>query len=276
MTATAWALTGLALLLGLTPSTSPVRVVALAGRGRLGAVRPPRSVIRHDSLRRTSGRLVAVGAVTGVGVAAALAAGPVPALAAVLVAALVARLVADVVLRRRARADHAGVLAAVRILTAELAAGSLPAAALTAAATTAPGVRAVFEHAAEAAGRGDPSGILEGDPRPGVRAVGVAWRLGQDTGSALGHVLERVADDLAAADAQRRAVTVALAGPRSSALLVALLPVLGLGLGTAMGASPVAVLDGSSAGRLLCLAGVVLDVTGVLWIRAVLRRAERA
>ena len=32
----------------------------------------------------------------------------------------------------------------------------------------------------------------------------------------------------------------------------------------------------TSGGRLLCLAGVALDVAGVLWIRAVLRRAERA
>ncbi len=273
MTASTWVLLAAALLLTLAPRVAPVRVTALGSRGRLAAERPDRPA--RGVRWRMSGRLVAVAVIGGVALVVGATLGAVLALAAAALAALAARLTADVVLHRRARADHDAVLAAVRILTAELVAGSLPARALAAAATAAPQVRAVFDSAADEAARGDPSTVLEADPRPGLRAVGVAWRLGQDTGSSLGVVLERVADDLSAADAQRRSVAVALAGPRASAGLVALLPVLGLGLGTAMGASPITVLGGSSGGRLLCLVGVVLDVAGVLWIRAVLRRAER-
>jgi tight adherence protein B len=276
MTAASWLLVAVALALGLSPRSTPVRVPALITRGRLEAGRPRPVRLAGARARGTSGRAAAWALVTGVAAAVTLAAGVVLALAAAAVTGLAARLTADVVQRRRARAEHDAVLAAVRILTAKLAAGSLPARALGAAATAAPQVRAVFEQAAVEAGRGDPPTVLDSDPRAGVRAVGVAWRLGQDTGSALGAVLDRVADDLAAADAQRRSVTVALAGPRSSAVLVALLPVLGLGLGTAMGASPVGVLGGSPGGHLLCLAGVALDVGGVLWIRVVLRRAERS
>jgi tight adherence protein B len=42
-----------------------------------------------------------------------------------------------------------------------------------------------------------------------------------------------------------------------------------------MGARPLPFLLGTPPGRLLCCAGVVLDVTGVLWMRRILRRAER-
>ena len=276
MTATSWLLVALALGVGLVPRSAPARVSALTARGRLEAGRPHPWRSAGTRGRGTSGRGAAWAVVAGVAAAVTVTAGIVLALAAAAITGLVARLTADVVVRRRTRAEHDAVLAAVRILTAELAAGSLPARALAAAATAAPQVRDTFDRAADEAGRGDPPSVLDADPRAGVRAVGVAWRLGQDTGSALGAVLGRVADDLAAADAQRRSVTVALAGPRSSAVLVALLPALGLGLGTAMGASPVDVLGGSPAGRLLCLAGVALDVGGVLWIRAVLRRAERS
>ena len=68
--------------------------------------------------------------------------------------------------------------------------------------------------------------MLVADPH--TRALGLAWRLGHDTGAALGAVLARVADDLAAAAEQRRAVAVALAGPRASAAVLTGLPLLGL------------------------------------------------
>ncbi|WP_375481809.1 type II secretion system F family protein [uncultured Jatrophihabitans sp.] len=276
MTPLSWALVALALLVGAAPRRAPVRVATLAGRARLSGA-PPATVRRHAHLaRRVDGRLLAALGVVAVAVVTGGVAGPVLAPAATPLPAQAARQLAGHVARRRHRAEHAAVLAAVRILTAELAAGSLPASALAAAASAAPQVREAFQRAADQAGRGERPEALSPDPRPGIRAVGVAWTLGQDTGSALAGVLERVAEDLSSADAQRRAVAVALAGPRSSAVLVALLPVLGLGLGSAMGASPVSVLGGSPGGRVLCLVGVALDVAGVLWIRSVLRRAERA
>jgi tight adherence protein B len=80
---------------------------------------------------------------------------------------------------------------------------------------------------------------------------------------------------LADAEEQRRTVGVALAGPRSSAALLTGLPLVGIGLGAAMGARPWEFLLGSPAGRIVCCVGVVLDTAGVLWMRRILRRAER-
>ncbi len=89
-------------------------------------------------------------------------------------------------------------------------------------------------------------------------------------------MLARVAADLAAADMQRRTVAVALAGPRSSALLLSGLPLLGIALGAAMGARPVPFLLGDPLGRVLCCVGVLLDAAGLLWMRRILRVAARS
>ncbi len=83
-----------------------------------------------------------------------------------------------------------------------------------------------------------------------------------------------MARDLAARIDQRGAVATALAGARSSAALLAVLPVLGLVLGTAMQADPVTVLLATPAGT-RCLVGVGLDAAGLLWTHWLAARAER-
>jgi tight adherence protein B len=183
---------------------------------------------------------------------------------------LVAR---DLARRREASAARAEARAALRILVGELEVGTGAAAALAGAAEVAPRFAVVLHAAAVAAASGaDPAAVLA--QRPELRTLGLAWRVGADTGIALAGVLARVEADLAAADEQHRAVSVALAGPRASAVVLATLPLLGLGLGAAMGARPWAFLFGSGAGQIVCCAGVLLDVGGVLWLRTILRRAE--
>jgi tight adherence protein B len=56
-----------------------------------------------------------------------------------------------------------------------------------------------------------------------------------------------------------------MAGPKSSATALALLPVLGVALGEAVGASPVRMLTGTGLGQLLLLTGVALLCTGIVW-----------
>ena len=72
-----------------------------------------------------------------------------------------------------------------------------------------------------------------------VRAVLAAARLSDELGAPLAGVLERIASAVAAdeeADGERRA---ALAGPRSTAQVLAWLPLLGVALGALLGADPV-------------------------------------
>jgi tight adherence protein B len=178
----------------------------------------------------------------------------------------------DAARRRDTAARHAQLLAALRVLIGELDAGARPAMTLAAAAGIAPAHARVFTEAA-AADAGDAGTVLSADPA--TRLIGLAWQLSEQAGAELSGVLTRVTHDLAAEDEQRRAVAVALAGPRASAGVLAGLPLLGFALGAAMGARPWAFLLGDGAGRVVCCAGVLLDVGGLLWMRRILRRAER-
>jgi tight adherence protein B len=271
VTAFAWLAVAGAILVGVTPATAPARMAALAAGGRLTGVRSGRSSApsRPANLRwlatvAVTGLVVGVVAFGGVllGVAAGAAGGA---------GSIVGR---DVAAGRAASVRRRQLLGALRVLIGELEAGGRAAAALSAAAEFGPAYATVFgSAAAAAAGAHDAGAVLAANPD--TRVIGLAWQLGEETGTALAGVLSRVTADLAEADGQRRTVAVALAGPRASAALLTGLPLLGIAMGAAMGARPWAFLAGSAVGRAVCCAGVVLDVAGVLWMRTILRRAER-
>ncbi|MEO9139116.1 MAG: type II secretion system F family protein, partial [Jatrophihabitans sp.] len=254
-----------ALVILTLPSAPALRSGALVRHGRLLGDPAPATAVRAGSgppVTRAVQLAVAVvilvvvlwwGLLLGVASAAVLTTG-----------ALCAR---DLRRRRAAVRLHRELLTVVGVLTGELVAGAQPANALRAAAEVGVLTTPVFTAAAEAAGRGaDASSVLIDADLVGVRPIGLAWRVVESTGVALAQVTERVANDLLAQDALRRAVAVALAGPRSSAALLCTLPLVGLALGVAMGARPFALLVGEPLGQALCCAGVLLDVAGVLWI----------
>lgn len=174
----------------------------------------------------------------------------------------------DRVARRRRRE----VRAALQLLVAELEAGGRPADVLAAAAEV--GCLAAFEGAASAAARGeDVASVLVADRD--LAPVGAAWSVAARHGAPLAGVLQRVAADLDARDAQADRVAALLAGPRASSALLTAMPALGLVLGSALGARPVAFLLGTRAGHAALLGGVVLDAAGALWTGRLAARAQR-
>jgi tight adherence protein B len=100
----------------------------------------------------------------------------------------------------------------------------------------------------------------------------VATAAGASTADLLEAVIEAVTDAQETDDARAAAV----AGPRSSARLLQFLPALGLALGAAMGARPLAVLFGGGLGTVALAAGVGLVGLGRLWSGALIRAAGRA
>jgi tight adherence protein B len=200
-------------------------------------------------------------------------AGPVLAVAAAAVFAVGAVLVRDVIVARADASRRAELRRGVRVLVAELEAGALPARALAASAEVAPYYSVVLRAAGQAAAVGDDAAAVL-CARDETRPIGLAWTLGQDAGAPLAEVLGRVADDLSAAEEQYRAVAVALSGPRSSAVMLAGLPVVGIALGASMGAQPLTFLGGRGAGQLVCCVGVLLDGAGLMWMRRILRSAQ--
>jgi tight adherence protein B len=257
----------------------PVQAPALARLGTLTG--GERLVLPARRRRRAVSSAVPKGtiAIAGGGaivLAIAVLVGPALAAAAAALLGLTAVLLRDLFRRREHAARQRDLLASVQALVADFESGAGPPAALEAAADAGPRVRADFAAAATAAARGGAAAdVLCACGEAALRAVGQAWRLGDDTGAPLAGVLGRVAADLAAAQEQRRVVAIALAGPRSSAAVLSGLPLLGIGLGAAMGARPLPFLLATAPGRLLCCIGVLLDVAGVLWMRRLLRRAEQ-
>ncbi|UZN02440.1 type II secretion system F family protein [Cellulomonas sp. S1-8] len=112
-----------------------------------------------------------------------------------------------------------------------------------------------------------------GSQRTRVRAAVVGVRVATETGAPLADVLEDLADAVAADAEQAGELDAALAGPRATARVLTLLPVLGLLVGTAMGAQPWQVLTDGGLGTGLAVAGLGLVAAGRLWVGVLLRRA---
>ncbi|WP_197029884.1 type II secretion protein F [Cellulomonas sp. URHE0023] len=106
-------------------------------------------------------------------------------------------------------------------------------------------------------------------------AVVAAARLSDDLGAPLAAVLDRVGAGLAADEECEHERQAALAGPRATAQVLAWLPLLGLVLGVALGANPVAVVLRGGVGTAAAALGAVLVLLGRWWTASLLVRAER-
>ncbi len=243
------------------------RLRELARAGRLVAAPPagrPVLTVRPVAVAAP------IPAALGAGVVVTLAFGPVLGVAAAGVAATAVHLVRGSLRRRVAARTARRLLAAVRVVVAELEAGAALGTALRAGAELCPEHAASLIAAAEDGA--DPAVVLSADDA--LRPLGHACRLALSAGAPPASVLDRVADDLASAIDQGRAVSGALAGPRSSTAVLAGLPVVGVLLGASLDADPMRFLLGSAAGQLVCLAGIVLDVVGIVWTQRLTVRAE--
>ncbi|MFF7281627.1 type II secretion system F family protein [Streptomyces griseorubiginosus] len=124
-----------------------------------------------------------------------------------------------------------------------------------------------------------PGALAAAARRPGAEGLlGLAacWRVAVDQGAGLAAGLDRLEGALRAERDQRADLRAQLAGARSTAWMLAALPVLGLGLGAALGADPLRVLLHSGAG-LGCLAvGGLLEGLGMWWAMRIVRGAEAA
>lgn len=101
-------------------------------------------------------------------------------------------------------------------------------------------------------------------------ALAVCERTGAPTARMLQHLAGALRDLHDAAQARRSA----FAGPRSTARILLVLPLAGLGLGALLGGDPLRLLATTTAGQLLTLVGLALTVLGAWWMRRLLRRAD--
>lgn len=105
--------------------------------------------------------------------------------------------------------------------------------------------------------------------------ISAAVLLSTRTGCSLADVVAAVDDDLRARQRHREELRAATAAPRASAMLLAGLPVLGLAMGSGVGADPWRVLTTTGTGQALLVAGVAFELAGLAWSRRLVARVLR-
>ncbi|MGO1487743.1 MAG: type II secretion system F family protein [Arachnia sp.] len=110
----------------------------------------------------------------------------------------------------------------------------------------------------------------------GYRRVAAAWFVSERTGAPIALVLGRVAENLRQERHLAAVVAAELATARSSGRIMAALPFVAIGLGTVVGADPLAFLFGSWLGQVAFLAGTALVAGGVVWTEHIARSGEHS
>ena len=124
---------------------------------------------------------------------------------------------------------------------------------------------------------GDVPSALEADARhhPVLGHLAACWRVAADSGAGLAASVARLAAASRSAEDVRVDLEAQLAGPRATARLLALLPIVGIGFGMLMGTDPVAWLVGATAGRACLVGGIGLTLAGTWWTGRIAARVER-
>jgi tight adherence protein B len=172
----------------------------------------------------------------------------------------------------RRTAESAALQGALDILVGELRVGSHPVAAFSVAAEEVDGVVAASLRAVAARAR------LGADVAAGLHSaarnsslptqwerLAVCWQLAHDHGLAIATLMQTAQRDIIERHRFSTKVDAGLTGARTTAAVLAGLPLLGVGLGELIGAGPVRFLLSDGAGSWLLIIGVTLACAGLLW-----------
>lgn len=180
--------------------------------------------------------------------------------------------------RRIERQNRSAVLGLCAAIGAELRAGRQPREALDRAGLAWPGGA---PRALSAARAGDE--VVEAlkldakEPgRGGLRALAVCWQVAEHHGAGLANAVGQITASLRSDEEHRGRLAAELAGPRATARLLALLPLVGIAMGQALDADPLRLLVSTSWGRLALAAGISLEVCGAWWVSRIASAVERS
>lgn len=165
-------------------------------------------------------------------------------------------------------------------LAAELRAGRTPAEALVRAADTGPpeiGAEMAGVLTASRTGGDVAAALRSAGTNPGAQGLqrlAACWSVGAGTGAGFALAVERLAGALRGEQRHREDVAAQLAGPRSTARLLAALPLVGLVMSAALGMQPLDFLLGTAYGLASLGLGLGLDAAGLVWTHRLARRTE--
>lgn len=103
--------------------------------------------------------------------------------------------------------------------------------------------------------------------------IGKIWELSHVHGLPAADLLEQARRRIHARTRRAAEADANLTGPKATAVILSVLPVLGIALGEAMGARPVRLLTGGGLGGVLLVVGTVLLAAGPVWSSRIIGRA---
>ena len=165
-----------------------------------------------------------------------------------------------------------GVIVLCRVLAAELRAGRPPEDALGSALIEA------GPEVARAVGGGfstrSPLQAAEADPDlRSLSYVAVCWEVAADTGAGLAAVVDALAAELTAREEVRAEIAARTGGPKTTAIVLGALPVVGLLLSAGLGGSPLLFLFTTPLGLICLVLGMSLNFAGLWWISRLVHAA---
>lgn len=183
--------------------------------------------------------------------------------------------------RQQRRAAEAAVLqSALEVLVGELRVGAHPVTAFATAAGEVDGVIATSFRTVAARAR------MGADVAAGLRSMArrstlpahwerlaVCWHLAEAHGLAIATLMRTAHRDIVARERFSAHVAAGMAGARTTAAVLASLPLLGIGLGQLIGADPVHFLLSNGAGQWLLAIGAALSGAGLAWADAITGKA---
>lgn len=123
---------------------------------------------------------------------------------------------------------------------------------------------------------GSGSAVLIDAPTMDLRRLGTIWEVSDRHGIPLVRLLDQLKHRLDARERHRQASAAQLQGPQATAVILALLPLAGVLMGTAMGADPIGFLTGGGVGGILLITGVLLSGAGFILTEKILEGASPA
>ncbi|GAB2743243.1 type II secretion system F family protein [Amycolatopsis magusensis] len=172
-------------------------------------------------------------------------------------------------------AAAASMAEAIRTMAAELDAGADPAVAAESAAMDAPPPVAAAVRAVSGAVQVGETSVREvpGLPEGAVGQLARSWTLAQRYGLPMAKVLGAVRRDLDASVEFAKRTHAAMSGPRTSVLVLAVVPLLGIGMGEAIDVQPLHMLAHTGLGQVALVLGTSLMAAGLAWTARLTRVA---
>ena len=132
---------------------------------------------------------------------------------------------------------------------------------------------AVRVAAARSAGGGDGANVLISSSCPDLVRVGQLWKVAARHGIPLVALCENAQRRIDAQLTHAAATRAALQGPKATAMVLSILPVVGIGMGGLLGADPLHFLLGGGTGGVLLVAGTGLTTAGFVWSQRIMGKA---